>query len=104
MNDCRLVRDLLSVFKLRIGLSIMLYALAGMASMPGAGLASWQVVIVAVAVLLSAASAGAFNQYVERDLVVLPTRARAMANFHGSLVQFSLLLTVAIADPLLLDP
>ena len=59
---------LLNVFKLRIGLAIMLCALAGIAITPGPALEPWQVVVLALAVLLSSASAGAFNQYVERDL------------------------------------
>lgn len=59
---------LYSVFKLRIGFAIMLCALAGIAVSPGAGLSVWQTVLLALAVLFSSASAGAFNQYVERDL------------------------------------
>ncbi len=59
---------LYSVFKLRIGFAIMLCALAGIAVSPGASLSVWQIVLLALAVLFSSASAGAFNQYVERDL------------------------------------
>jgi len=59
---------LYSVFKLRIGFAIMLCALAGIAVTPGAELTAWQMVLLALAVLLSSASAGAFNQFVERDL------------------------------------
>lgn len=62
------LKDLLSVFKLRIGLAIMLCALAGLAVTPGPALAPWQIVVLALAVLVSSASAGAFNQYVEREL------------------------------------
>ena len=57
-----------SVFKLRIGVAIMLCALAGLAVTPGPQPETWQIVLLALAVLLSAASAGAFNQYIERDL------------------------------------
>ncbi len=46
----------------------MVCALAGIAVTPGPRLAIWQIVVLALAVLLSSASAGAFNQYVERDL------------------------------------
>lgn len=63
-----LLKDLLSVFKLRIGLAIMLCALAGLAVTPGPALAPWQIVTLALAVLISSASAGAFNQYAEREL------------------------------------
>jgi protoheme IX farnesyltransferase len=59
---------LYSVFKLRIGVAIMLTALAGLAVTPGESLRTWQIVVLALAVLLSSASAGAFNHYIERDL------------------------------------
>lgn len=62
------LRLLSSVFKLRIGVAITLCALAGMAVQPGVHLPSWKIVILALAVFLSSASAGAFNQYAERDL------------------------------------
>jgi protoheme IX farnesyltransferase len=71
-----IVRALLSVFKLRIGLAIMLCALAGIAVTPGPGLSAWQIAALALAVLLSSASAGAFNQYVERDLDARMKRTR----------------------------
>jgi protoheme IX farnesyltransferase len=67
---------LLNVFKLRIGLAIMLCALAGIAATPRPALAGWQVAVLALAVLLSSASAGAFNQYVERDLDARMKRTR----------------------------
>ena len=61
-------KNLVSVFKLRIGVAIMLSALAGLAIAPGAGLRAWQIIVFALAVLASSASAGAFNQYFEREL------------------------------------
>ncbi len=61
-------RQLSSVFKLRIGVVIMLSALAGLAVTPGPLPSPFQVFVLAIAVLVSAASAGAFNQYVERDI------------------------------------
>jgi protoheme IX farnesyltransferase len=67
---------LLNVFKLRIGLAIMLCALAGIAATPGPAPAGWHVAVLALAVLLSSASAGAFNQYVERDLDARMKRTR----------------------------
>ena len=63
------VRDVVMVFKPRIALAIMLSAIGGMsvASDPlSVGLG--QLAVVAIAVFLAAASAGAFNQWVERDL------------------------------------
>ncbi len=70
------VARLWSVFKLRIGLAIMLCALGGLAVTPGPAVAGWKIAVLAVAVLLSAASAGAFNQYVERDLDARMARTR----------------------------
>jgi protoheme IX farnesyltransferase len=80
-----LVRALLSVFKLRIGLAIMLCALAGIAVTPGPGLSAWQIAALALAVLLSSASAGAFNQYVERDLDACMKRTRRRPFVTGAL-------------------
>jgi protoheme IX farnesyltransferase len=74
MNDT--VKILYSLFKVRIGFAITLCALAGIAVTPGAGLDPWQVLVLALAVLLSSASAGAFNQYVERDLDARMRRTR----------------------------
>jgi protoheme IX farnesyltransferase len=67
---------LYSVFKLRIGVAIMLTALAGLAITPGDSLRAWQIVVLALAVLLSSASAGAFNHYIERDLDARMQRTR----------------------------
>ena len=69
-------RELISVFKLRIGVAIMLSALAGLAIAPGAGPGGWQTLVFALAVLVSSASAGAFNQYAERDLDARMSRTR----------------------------
>ena len=66
MSDA--VKLLFSVFKLRIGVAIMLTALTGLAVTPGPAPAGWQIVVLALAVLASSASSGAFNQYIERDL------------------------------------
>lgn len=70
------VRELYSVLKLRIGVAITVCALAGLAVTPGKTLSAWQVVVLALAVLLSSASAGAFNHYVERDLDARMKRTR----------------------------
>ena len=65
-----------SVFKLRIGFAIMFTALAGMAVAPGQAPDALQIVVLALAVLLSSASAGAFNMYMERDLDARMNRTR----------------------------
>lgn len=56
------------LFKLRIGIVIGFTALAGLAMTPGPALEAWRIVILALAVLISAAAAGGFNQWYERDL------------------------------------
>jgi heme o synthase len=63
-----LVRQLSNVFKLRIGVTIAFTALAGLAITPGPSVETWQIIVLALAVLISSASAGGYNQYVERDL------------------------------------
>jgi heme o synthase len=63
-----LVRQLSNLFKLRIGATIAFTAVAGLAITPGPSVSGWQIAVLALAVLLSSASAGGFNQYVERDL------------------------------------
>lgn len=70
------MKQIVSVFKLRIGVFIMLSALAGLAATPGQPLEGWKIALLALAVFLSSASSGAFNQYVERDLDALMPRTK----------------------------
>ncbi len=60
--------QLVNLFKLRIGLLIAITALAGYAITPGNVLTGWEILLLGLCVFFSSASAGAFNQYVERDL------------------------------------
>jgi protoheme IX farnesyltransferase len=71
-----------SVFKLRIGLFCALAAIAGALVTPGLSPDALQVTAVAVSVLLSAAAAGAFNHYWERDIdpKMMRTRNRPFAS------------------------
>ncbi len=62
--------------KVRLGFLIMACTLAGIAVSPGSGLSPWQVLVLALGVLLSSASVGAFNQLYERDLDAQMTRTR----------------------------
>ena len=71
-----LAKNLWTVFKLRISLAIMLCALAGIAVATGPALTGSQVTLLSLAVLLSAASSGAFNHYVECDLDARMPRTR----------------------------
>jgi protoheme IX farnesyltransferase len=63
-----LMKDVISIFKLRIGVAIMMSAIGGIAITPGAIPDMWRVAVLAVAVFLASASAGAFNQWAEADL------------------------------------
>jgi protoheme IX farnesyltransferase len=74
-----------NLFKLRIGFAITLCALAGLAMMPGAAPPAWKIAVLGLAVLLSSASAGAFNQYAERDLDARMARTRNRPFVTGAL-------------------
>ena len=75
------VREVLSVFKLRIGVMIMSTALVGLAIVPGPRIELWKVITLALTVFVSSASAGAFNQYYEfeSDRLMARTCGRAFA-------------------------
>ena len=78
------LRVLLDVFKLCIGVTIGLTALAGLAVAPGS-VGLWQGLGVVLAVTLASAAAGAFNQYVERTGDAAMTRTRRRAFVTGRL-------------------
>ena len=78
-------RTVLGVFKIRIGVLIMITALGGLAIVPGGQLSLAQVLVLALTVLVAAASAGAFNQFVEADSDRLMARTRARAFASGAL-------------------
>ncbi len=71
--------------KVRLGFLIMACAMAGIAVSPGAPPASWQVLVLGLAVLVSSSVAGAFNQLYERDLDARMKRTRKRAFVTGSL-------------------
>ncbi len=64
--------------KVRLGFLIMACALAGIAVSPSSALSNVQIIVLAVAVLLSSSITGAFNQLYERDIdaVMLRTQNR----------------------------
>lgn len=70
------LRQISNVFKLRIGVAITLCAVAGMAVTPGTPLTLWEMSVLALAIFLSSAAAGAFNQYAERELDARMPRTR----------------------------
>ncbi len=72
------VRDAIMVFKPRIALAIMLSAIGGIAVADGVASPGFiKLSLLAIAVFLAAGSAGAFNQWIERDL---DARMRRTAN------------------------
>ena len=73
------------LFKLRIGVVIGFTALAGLAVAPGAAPAGWRIALLALAVVVSSAAAGAFNQYVERDIDARMGRTRRRPFVTGRL-------------------
>ena len=79
------VRLFFDLFKLRIGFAIGLTALAGALAVPGGGAPAWQVALLVACVIAASASAGAFNQYVERDLDARMGRTRGRAFVTGRL-------------------
>jgi protoheme IX farnesyltransferase len=81
------IRDVIGLFKLRIGILIMITALVGLAVSPGPAPGFLQVITVAFTVLMASASAGAFNQYYESDSDALMARTRRRAFVTGALVR-----------------
>lgn len=63
-----LLKLIYTTAKVRLGFLIMACALAGIAVSPQSNLSFWQILILGLAVLLSSASAGLFNQYYERNI------------------------------------
>ncbi|MBL8362738.1 MAG: protoheme IX farnesyltransferase [Rubrivivax sp.] len=78
-------RTVLSVFKLRIGVLIMVTALAGLAAVPASQASFWQVLVLSLSVLGASAAAGALNQYLEADSDRLMARTRRRAFASGAL-------------------
>jgi protoheme IX farnesyltransferase len=68
MGSSSLIGQLVSLFKLRIGIIMALTAVIAMVATPGPAPGSVEVAVLALAVLTAAAGAGAFNQYYESDL------------------------------------
>jgi protoheme IX farnesyltransferase len=94
------LRQLSDLFKLRIGVVMMFTALAAAVVTPGPALSPAQIVALALAVLISAASAGAFNQYYEIDLDGTMRRTRnrpfVTGRFHRGGVWMLLILALLV--------
>ena len=78
-------RTVLGIFKIRIGLLIMLTALGGIAIVRDGSASAAQILVLALSVLVASSSAGAFNQFVEADSDRLMARTRKRAFASGAL-------------------
>lgn len=78
-------RTVLGIFKLRIGVLIMITALGGYAITPGGQATTLQLLVLALSVLAASAAGGAFNQFVEADSDRLMARTRRRAFASGAL-------------------
>jgi protoheme IX farnesyltransferase len=63
-----MVKQIVNLFKLRIGVMMAATAVVALAITPGRSVQGWEVIVLALTVLIAAGSAGAFNQYYEVDL------------------------------------
>ena len=79
------MKAFVNLFKIRIGAAIAVAAAAGLAVEQGSSLGFSQKLILVLAVLVASAAAGAFNQYVERDLDVKMARTRNRPFVTGTL-------------------
>jgi heme o synthase len=79
------VKQVLNLFKLRIGVAIAFAAATGMAVESGSGPGAGASLVMVLAVLVASAAAGAFNQYVERDLDARMGRTRNRPFVTGAL-------------------
>jgi protoheme IX farnesyltransferase len=79
------MRAVLNLFKVRIGVAIALAAAAGLAVEGGTRPGILQGALLVLSVLVASAAAGAFNQYVERDLDVRMARTKNRPFVTGTL-------------------
>ncbi|MCC6172987.1 MAG: protoheme IX farnesyltransferase [Gammaproteobacteria bacterium] len=89
-------RSVLEIFKPRIGFEIMLAAVAGAAMSTGSPLSPGRLAILAAAVFLAAAAAGAVNHLAERDIDARMSRTRARPFVTGTLRNVPLWSTVVL--------
>ncbi len=99
-----MVKQLTNLFKLRIGVIMAVTAVAALAVTPGQPIQAWEMMVLAITVLLSAGSAGAFNQYYERDLDERMSRTQKRPFVTGAfphnrwwLLLISVLLLIGVA-------
>jgi protoheme IX farnesyltransferase len=90
-------RAIIGIFKIRIGVVITFTALAGLAVSSGPSLTPLQLIVLTLSVLVSSASAGAFNQYYEHELDQTMARTRKRPFVTGELKHGPFWLFVIIA-------
>ncbi len=71
-----MVGQLINLFKIRIGVIMTITAVVAILVTPGDSVPAWQVAILALTILMASSSAGAFNQYYERDYDKLMERTK----------------------------
>jgi protoheme IX farnesyltransferase len=79
------MKAVLNLFKVRIGAAIAVAAAAGLAVEEGSTPGFLKSLVLITAVLVASAAAGAFNQYVERDLDVRMVRTSSRPFVTGAL-------------------
>jgi len=98
-----MVKQLVDLFKVRIGILMSITAVVAIAVTPGRPVAVWESAVLFLSVLLASSSAGAFNQYFETDLDSRMRRTRNRPFVTGSfahnpwwLLPIALLLVVGV--------
>jgi protoheme IX farnesyltransferase len=81
------IAQLIDIFKLRIGLFMVVAALAGYAVTPGLSLGVAELSVLALVTLAASGAAGAFNQYAEWDLDRLMPRTAGRPFAAGTMVR-----------------
>jgi protoheme IX farnesyltransferase len=104
-----MVKQLVDLFKVRIGILMSITAVVALAVTPGRPVAVWEAAILFLSVLLASSSAGAFNQYFETDLDARMRRTRKrpfvtgrFAHSNWWLLPIALLLLVGVGGAALL--
>lgn len=100
-----MVKQLTNLFKLRIGFIMTITAVVALVVTPGQSVPLWQIAILALTVLMASSSAGAFNQYYERDFDHLMERTKTRPFVTGEfssdnpiwLIVINMLLFVGVA-------
>ncbi len=92
-----MLAQLVDVFKLRIGVMMAVTAIAGFAVTPGKELSIIELLVLSLLVLAASASAGAFNQYAERDIDSVMERTKKRPFVTGNLEHSTLWLFIIVA-------